>query len=118
MDLTTGKVAWRHANGTIRDESPLPLPIELGVPSLGGPITTRGGVAFLASTLDYYMRAYDVRTGKALWRSRLAAGAQATPMSYRSAASSRQFVVVMAGGHRSLGTDLGDAVIAWALPRR
>jgi quinoprotein glucose dehydrogenase len=117
LDLTTGKVAWRRINGTIRDESPVPLPIAMGVPSLGGPLATRGGIAFLASTLDYYLRAYDMRTGKLLWRSRLPAGGQASPMSYLSAASGRQFVVVMAGGHRSLGTSLGDELVAYALPR-
>ncbi len=117
MDLTTGRVAWRRINGTIRDQSPLPLPIEMGVPSLGGPLTTQGGVAFLGSALDYYLRAYDIRSGEELWRSRLPAGAQATPMSYRSDASGRQFVVVMAGGHRSLGTDVGDSLVAYALPR-
>ena len=38
-------------------------------------------------------------------------------MSYRSPASGRQFVVVVAGGHGSLGTKLGDSVIAYALPK-
>ena len=117
MDLTTGKVDWRRINGTIRDESPISLPIKMGVPSLGGPMVTRGGLAFLGSSLDYYLRAYDMRTGETLWRSRLPAGAQASPMSYWSSASGRQFVVVMAGGHRSLGTQLGDEVVAYALPK-
>ena len=58
-----------------------------------------------------------MRSGKTLWRARLPAGAQASPMSYWSAASERQFVVVMAGGHRSLGTELGDELVAYALPR-
>lgn len=117
MDLVTGKVVWRHKNGTIRDETPLPLPFELGVPTLGGPMLTAGGVAFLSSALDYYVRAYDVTSGEVLWRGRLPAGAQATPMTYRSAASGRQFVVVVAGGHGSLGTRLGDSIIAYALPQ-
>ncbi|HEX8448941.1 MAG TPA: PQQ-binding-like beta-propeller repeat protein, partial [Allosphingosinicella sp.] len=116
MDLVTGKVAWKHRNGTIRDSAPLPVPLKLGVPSLGGPMATAGGVAFLTSTLDYYIRAYDVATGRPLWRSRLPAGGQATPMTYRSAASGRQFVVAVAGGHGSLGTRRGDWVIAYALP--
>jgi quinoprotein glucose dehydrogenase len=116
MDLHTGNVAWRRVNGTIRDQSPLPVPIEMGVPSLGGPITTQGGVAFLSSALDYYLRAYDVTTGEELWRGRLPAGGQATPMSYWSEQSDRQFVVVMAGGHGSLGTQIGDSLMAYALP--
>jgi quinoprotein glucose dehydrogenase len=117
LDLVTGKVVWRRKNGTIRDESPVPLPFELGVPTLGGPMTTAGGVAFMSSALDYYVRGYDVTTGKVLWRARLPAGAQATPMSYQSPASGRQFVVVVAGGHGSLGTRMGDSIIAYALPR-
>ncbi|WP_242146939.1 membrane-bound PQQ-dependent dehydrogenase, glucose/quinate/shikimate family [Sphingomonas sp. BAUL-RG-20F-R05-02] len=117
IDLTTGKKVWEHKNGTIRDETPLPIALKLGVPSLGGPITTAGGVAFMAAAIDNYVRAYDTRTGKVLWRARLPAGGQATPMSYRSAASGRQFVVVVAGGHGSLGTRLGDSVIAYALPK-
>jgi quinoprotein glucose dehydrogenase len=105
-----------HKNGTIQDVSPVPVPIRMGVPSLGGPIVTAGGVAFLTGTLDYYVRAYDAKTGRELWRDRLPAGAQATPMTYRGDKSGRQFLVVVAGGHGSLGTKAGDAVIAYALP--
>jgi len=117
MDLTTGKVVYKHKNGTIADKSPLPLPIKMGVPSLGGPMTTAGGVAFLSSTLDDFVRAYDVTTGRQLWQARLPAGGQATPMSYQGA-DGRQYVVVVAGGHGTLGTKAGDDVIAYALPRR
>lgn len=117
IDLTTGKTVWEHKNGTIRDETPLPIALKFGVPSLGGPVTTAGGVAFMAAAIDNYVRAYDTRTGGVLWRARLPAGGQATPMSYRSAASGRQFVLVVAGGHGSLGTKFGDSVIAYALPK-
>jgi len=117
VDLRSGKIAWMHKNGTIRDSSPVPMPFKMGVPSLGGPIMTAGGVAFLTSTLDYYVRAYDVTTGRQLWEDRLPAGGQATPMSYWSEKSNRQFVVVVAGGHGSLGTKAGDAIIAYALPK-
>jgi quinoprotein glucose dehydrogenase len=86
------------------------------VPNIGGPITTAGGVAFLSGTLDYYVRAYDVTTGRQLWRDRLPAGGQATPMSYQGA-DGRQYVVVVAGGHGSTGTKAGDAIIAYALPK-
>jgi quinoprotein glucose dehydrogenase len=89
----------------------------MGVPSLGGPMMTGGGLSFMAASLDYYLRAYDTTTGRVLWRARLPAGAQATPMTYRSPASGRQFVVVVAGGHGSLGTKLGDSIIAYALPK-
>jgi quinoprotein glucose dehydrogenase len=116
MDLTTGKVVWKHKNGTIRDQSPIPLPIKMGVPTLGGPIVTGGGVAFLSSTLDDYVRAYDETTGRQLWQARLPAGGQATPMSFQGR-DGRQYVVVVAGGHGTLGTKQGDSVIAYALPK-
>jgi quinoprotein glucose dehydrogenase len=115
IDLRTGKTMWIHKNGTVRDEAIVPLPFKMGVPSLGGPIVTAGGVGFLTSALDYYIRAYDLTTGKVLWRGRLPAGGQSTPMTYRSP-SGRQMVVTMAGGHGSLGTKMGDYLIAYALP--
>lgn len=115
VDLTSGEIAWQHRNGTIRDLSPIPLPFELGVPSLGGPVVTAGGLAFLSGTMDYYLRAYDVTTGEQLWRARLPAGGQATPMSYRGA-DGRQYVLAVAGGHGSTDTEAGDAVVAYALP--
>lgn len=117
IDLVTGKTIWRHRNGTTRDQAPVPLPFKMGVPSLGGPIVTAGGVAFMGSALDYYLRAYDVTTGKVLWRGRLPAGGQATPMSYWSTKSGRQFVVIAAGGHGTLGTKPGDSIVAYALPK-
>lgn len=117
-DLTTGKILYRHVNGTVRDLSPIPLPFKMGVPGIGGPMITKGGIAFLSGTLDYFVRAYDVTNGKQLWDSRLPAGGQATPMTYWSEASGRQFVIVVAGGHGSTGTEAGDSVIAYALPKR
>jgi quinoprotein glucose dehydrogenase len=115
-DLTTGELLWRHRNGTVRDQLGwLPLPFRMGVPSLGGPLVTAGGVAFYSGTTDDFLRAYDERTGRQLWEARLPAGGQATPMTYRGA-NGKQMVVVAAGGHGSFGTRLGDAVIAYALP--
>ena len=115
-DLSTGEVIWQHRNGTVRDLSPIPLPFEMGVPAIGGPIATGGGVAFHSGTLDYYVRAFDVTTGAELWRERLPAGGQATPMTFQGE-DGRQYVVVVAGGHGSTGTKAGDSVIAYALPQ-
>ena len=115
IDLKTQKVIWRHRVGTVRDMAPVPLPFNLGTPMLGGPITTAGGVAFLTSTMDYYIRAFDVATGREIWSDRLPAGGQSTPMTYE--ADGRQFVVTVDGGHRSFGTKLGDYVRAYALPK-
>ena len=85
------------------------------LPVLAQPITTAGGVAFMSSALDNYVRGYDLTTGRKLWQDRLPAGGQATPMSYQGR-DGRQYVVVVAGGHGTLGTTAGDDVIAYALP--
>jgi quinoprotein glucose dehydrogenase len=65
--------------------------------------------------MDNYLRAFDLATGNELWKARLPAGGQATPMSYTW--KGRQYVVIAAGGHARSGTRLGDAVIAYALPQ-
>ena len=55
--------------------------------------------------MDDYLRAFDLETGEELWRGRLPAGGQATPMSYES--EGRQFVVIAAGGNERMGKRLG-----------
>jgi quinoprotein glucose dehydrogenase len=81
---------------------------------MGGPIVTDGGLAFIGAAMDNYLRAFDVDTGRELWKGRLPAGGQATPMSYQ--VNGRQFVVIAAGGHGGLDTKQGDYVVAFALP--
>lgn len=114
-DLRTGDIAYKHKNGTVYDMTPLPLPFKVGVPGIGGPMITKGGVAFLGAAVDNYLRAYDLTTGKELWEARLPAGGQATPMTY-SLENGKQYVVMVAGGHGSVGTKPGDYVIAYTLP--
>ncbi len=119
VSLGTGKKLWEVPLGTTRDvfasKIHIPLSFDWGTPSLGGAIVTAGGLVFIAAAMDDYLRAFDVETGRELWRGRLPAGAQATPMTYRLDAGGRQFVVVAAGGHGKLGTDRGDYVVAFAL---
>lgn len=120
IDLKTRKLVWQVPAGTIEDTGPLGLkthvPVPIGMPTLGGPLSTKSGLIFYAGTRDYYLRALDVATGKELWKGRLPVGVQATPMSYVSPASGRQFIAVVAGGAR-YSPDTGDYVIAYALPR-
>jgi quinoprotein glucose dehydrogenase len=114
-DLRTGKIAYMHKNGTVHDMTPLPLPFRIGVPGIGGPIITKGGVAFLGAAVDNYLRGYDLTTGRELWRGRLPAGGQSTPMTY-TAGDGKQYVLIVAGGHGSIGTKPGDYVMAYTLP--
>jgi len=115
VDLRTMQKVWMYKNGTSRDSAPLGIPLRVGTPALGGPIVTAGGLAFMSGTLDYYLRAYDLQTGEELWKGRLPAGGQATPMTYVSERTGKQYVVQMAGGHGSFGTQIGDSVVAWTL---
>lgn len=115
VDLRTGNIAYKHKNGTIEDMAPVPVPLKLGVPGIGGPMITAGGVAFLGAAVDDYLRAYDLTTGEQLWQSRLPAGGQSTPMSY-SGKDGKQYVLIVAGGHGSVGTKAGDYVLAYKLP--
>jgi quinoprotein glucose dehydrogenase len=109
IDMNAGTIKWQVPLGL----SPYGGFIH-GVPSLGGPIVTAGGVVFIAAAMDEYLRAFDVASGDELWRVKLPAGGQATPMTY--VVGGRQFVVIAAGGHAKLGTKLGDEVVAFALP--
>ncbi len=121
IDLNTKTIAWQVPVGTVQDSQlqgvRFGLPVPLGMPSLSGPFATAGGLTFFAGTQDYYLRAFDNKTGKEAWKGRLPVGAQATPMTYLSPASGRQFVVVSAGGAR-MTKDKGDYVIAYALPKK
>jgi quinoprotein glucose dehydrogenase len=76
---------------------------------------TAGGLIFVGATVDPELRAFDLTNGNLLWETGLPAPAMTVPMSYRI--EDRQFVVVAAGGSAFAGTDLSDAVVAYALPR-
>jgi quinoprotein glucose dehydrogenase len=121
IDLNTGKLLWSRAVGTGRDGGPLgiksQLPFTMGTPLWGGAITTRSGLTFIGGAQDGYLRAYETATGKLLWEHRLPAGGNATPMSYVSPESGRQFIVIYAGGYGGLQTRMGDYVVAFALPK-
>lgn len=115
VDLRRNAIRWQVMLGSTRDMTPwfLPAPT-LGMPNMGGPMVTDGGLAFIGAATDNYLRAFDIETGREIWKGRLPAGGQATPMSY--AMNGRQFVVIAAGGHGKLGTQRGDYVVAFALP--
>jgi quinoprotein glucose dehydrogenase len=120
VSLEHGTKLWEVPLGTTRDlvarKALLPLAFATGTPNLGGAIATAGGLVFVAAAMDDYLRAFDIETGKELWKGRLPAGGQATPMTYRVSPSGRQYVVIAAGGHGRLGTTRGDHVVAFALP--
>jgi quinoprotein glucose dehydrogenase len=115
IDLKKGERMWEVPLGSTRDVAPFPLWFDWGVPNLGGSLITASGLVFIGATTDNYLRAFDVRSGEVLWKGRLPGGGQATPMSYRLESNGKQYVVIAAGGHKYLGTDISDALVAYTL---
>jgi quinoprotein glucose dehydrogenase len=120
IDLRTGKQLWQTTLGTTRDLAPVPIALRTGTPSIGGPLTTKSGLTFIGSTLDRYLRAFDNKTGEEIWKGRLPASANSTPMSYVVKAhdgSRQQIVIVAAGGHAGSPLEPSDTLIAFALEK-
>jgi glucose dehydrogenase len=71
------------------------------------------------------LRAFDLKTGKELWRETLPGSSQATPMTYRSPKSKRQILVIAVPSAQRFGMDDGSKapldpegghLIAYGLP--
>ena len=118
IDLNSRKLLWSKPFGTSTDTGPFGShfgpPLTIGVPNAGGAVALASGIFFIAGSQDQYLRAFASETGRELWRARLPAGGQSSPMTYR-APDGRQFVVIVAGGHQGLNTRVGDFVLGYAL---
>jgi len=115
VDLQSGDVKWEIPFGRIEAFAAIPGSDHWGSPSLGGSLTTAGGLVLAGGALDRRLHAFDEETGQELWSSELPAGVHAAPMTFVTV-SGRQFIVVAAGGHKDLHTKPGDYVTAFALP--
>jgi quinoprotein glucose dehydrogenase len=119
IELATGKTLWDEPLGEARENGPwgIPskLPIRIGTPNNGGALITAGGLIFIAAATDNLIRAIDIDTGKVLWKDKLPAGGQATPMAFEE--NGREYIGFMAGGHHFMHTPVGDYVLAYALPK-
>jgi len=113
INLNTGEYLWRTTLGEYPELLAQGLP-PTGTENYGGPLVTAGGVLFIGASRDEYFRAFDTKTGRELWRHRLPAGGYATPATYE--VDGRQYVVIACGGGK-MGTQSGDAYVAFALPR-
>lgn len=119
IDLRTRDVAWSRPFGTGYDSGPLGMRSytkwQIGTPSDSTGVATAGGLTIIGAALDQFIRAYNSETGELLWEDRLPAGNQASPLTYVQ--NGRQYVVAVVGGHDRIPTQLGDSIIAWALPK-
>lgn len=115
VDMTTGTIRWQVPLGSFEPNEPA---VPKGVPSLGGPIVTAGGLVFIAGTMiDRSFRAFDLETGKELWKYDLPTSGGATPITYRTRKGSKQFVVIAAGGHPKVAQEpQSDSIVAFTLP--
>lgn len=118
VDLNTRKIAWQVPAGTAEELGPFKvktnLPMPMGLPSYAGTSATAGGVVFFAGFQDYYIRAYDAENGSELWKYPLPVGSSATPMTYVSPKTGKQYVLISVGG-APYSTDVGDYVLAFTL---
>ena len=120
VNANSGDIAWRVPLGSYDQIEAQGLK-NAGAANMGGSIATAGGLVFIAATTDSKFRAFDSRTGKELWVTRLDATGDAVPMTYRGP-SGRQYVVIAAAGtnrFRMIANSAGetaDSLIAFALP--
>lgn len=112
IDLNTGEYRWRVPLGEDPALTARGIP-PTGLENYGGPLVTAGGVLFIGASKDEMFRAFDRKTGKILWQTKLPAGGYATPATYE--VNRRQYVVIACGGGK-MGTKSGDAYVAFALP--
>jgi quinoprotein glucose dehydrogenase len=118
IDLNTGAKKWDVPLGTLGGMLPPgtspDLAASLGSINLGGAVSTAGGLVFVAATLDHALRAFDVETGRELWKGSLPASGKATPITFRGPRDGRQYVVIAAGGDGEV-FGWSDAIVAFRL---
>lgn len=116
IDLSSGDRLWERPLGTLHNLAPLiGGQLKWGTPNSGGNLQTAGDLIFVAATMDRYFRAFDADTGNELWRYELPYAGNATPITYRARPHGKQYLVIAAGGHAPLGTEPGDAIVAFTL---
>ena len=133
VDLASQELLWRRPLGTAKEQGPLGIPSRLPLPMgmfyNAGSIVTGGGLIFNAGVVDSTARAIDVFTGEEVWTDGLPGSSTATPMSYVSPTTGKQYVIVtVADGGGALQLEaavdddveirgvLGGHVIAYSLP--
>lgn len=115
IDLNTGKYVWKIPLGEYPELAAQGMK-DTGTENYGGPIVTAGGIVFIAATnFDNKIRAFDKTTGALLWEANLPFAGNATPITYE--VGDRQFLVIGAGGGKTLRSASGGIYVAFALPR-
>jgi len=103
VDLNKGEIAWRvplgEGSAAVRGHALLEgvtLPDRLGSPNnRGGAMVTASGLVFVGGG-DSYFYAFDTKSGREVWRTKLPYPNTANPMTYRTRAG-RQFIIIATG---------------------
>lgn len=112
VNLNTGEIVWQIPLGEYPELAARGI-TPTGTENYGGPVVTKGGVLFIAATLDKKIRAFNKKTGDLIWEAELPYAAYATPAIYE--VEGKQFLVIACGGGK-LGSESGDAWVAFAIP--
>lgn len=91
----TGEFAWSIPFG-VTDELPAGKQ-NTGRLSMGGPMTTAGGLLFIGATNDKRFRAFDSKTGKQLWETKMEMSAHAIPVTFLGK-NGKQYVAIVSAG--------------------
>ncbi len=112
IDLNTGKIKWRTPFGVAHNA--VSGKDYAGDINFGGVMVNQGGLVFANGTRDAMARAFDLDTGKELWRSKLPAVGSAPPMTYEYQGC--QYVIFTATGGRFVGFGKpSDTTVAYKL---
>lgn len=116
VNAATGDFAWQIPFG-VTDELPEGKR-NTGRINLGGSITTAGGLLFIGATNDRRFRAFESRTGKELWSTKLDYSAISSPITYQGK-DGKQYVAISAAGGgliTSPNPDGTEALYVFTLP--
>lgn len=112
IDLNTGEQRWQVPLGEYPELTKRGVPLT-GTDNYGGPLVSASNLLFIAASRDEQFRAFDARTGRQLWQTKLPAAGYASPSTYT--VNGKQYVVIACGGGK-LNTRSGDKYVAFALP--
>ena len=116
VNVKTGDIAWKVPLG-ITDTLPAAKQ-RTGRLNMGGPITTASGLVFIGASNDRRFRAFDARTGKELWVTKLKMSAHAVPITYQGK-DGKQYVAIVAAGASALDDPSpadAEELVVFALP--
>ena len=114
VNVNTGEIAWQVPLGEFDDLTAKGVP-KTGASNMGGSIATASGLVFIGATNDSRFRAFDSRTGKELWVTKIDASAHAVPITYMGH-DGKQYVVIMASGGGIIGdTSHASSLTAFTL---